>query len=131
MLLANYKQFGEENVHEAENYKRIGATTQDLLSAGLDLETVPLLHLLKGCDTTSYIYGIGNSTAWSIFKSSHELLKNINCDVPNNIDYDQVERFMCRLYKDKFATSLDSMRVNRILTTNKPEDIPPTSDAYI
>ena len=46
----------------------IGATTQDLLSAGLDLESVPLLHSLTGCDTTSYIYGIGKSTAWSTFK---------------------------------------------------------------
>ena len=83
----------KKSVHKAENYKRIGATTQDLLSAGLDLETVPLLHLLKGCDSTSYIYGIGNSTAWSIFKSSHELLKNINSDVPNNIDYEWIEKF--------------------------------------
>ena len=56
-------------------------------------------------------------------------MKNINCDVPNNIIYERIEKFMCRLYKDKFDTSLDSMRVNRILTTNKPEDIPPTSDA--
>ena len=68
MNIVNYKQFGQKSVHEAENYKRIGASTQDLLSAGLDLESVPLLHSLKGCDTTSYIYGIEKSTAWSIFK---------------------------------------------------------------
>ena len=90
-----------------------------LLSADLDPKSVPLLHSPTGCDTTSYIYGIGKSTAWSTFKESYELLKNINCDFPNNIDYERVEKFMCRLYKDKFATSLDSMRVDRILIINK------------
>ena len=32
-------------------------------------------------------------------------------------------------YKNKSATSFESLRVNRILTTNKPKEIPPTSDA--
>ena len=73
----------------------IGATSQGLLSAGLDPESIPLLHSLTGYDSTSYLYGIGKSTAWSTFKDSHDFLKNINCDAP--------------LYKDKSATSLDSM----------------------
>ena len=46
----------------------IGATAQGLLSAGLDPESIPLLHSLTGYDSTSYLYGIGKSTAWSIIK---------------------------------------------------------------
>ena len=56
-------------------------------------------------------------------------MKNVNCDDPSDRDFEHVEQFMCHLYKDKSVTSLDSMRVNRILTTNRPEEIPPTSDA--
>ena len=106
----------------------IGATTHGLLSAGLDPESIPLLHSLTGYDSTSYLYGIGKSTAWSTFKDSHDFLKYINRAAPDDIDYERVEKFMCCLYKDKSATSLVSMRVNSILTS-KPEEIPPTSDA--
>ena len=74
------------------------ATAQGLLNAGLDPESKPLLHSLTGCGSTSYLNRIGKSTAWSKFKDSHELLKNINCDAPDDIDYERVEKFMCCLY---------------------------------
>ena len=36
---------------------------------------------------------------------------------------------MCRLYKDNTAFSLDDLRVKSFLTTNRQEEVPPTSDA--
>ena len=76
----------------------MGSIAQSLLSAGLDPKSIPLLHSQTACDSTSYLNRIGQSIAWSTFKDSHELLKNINCDAPNDIDYERVEKFRCCLY---------------------------------
>ena len=41
----------------------------------------------------------------------------------------QIEAFMCRLYKDRTASSLNAVRVRLFLTCNKPEEMPPTTDS--
>ena len=93
VLVANYKQFDQKNVYMKQKTSKecrvtnIGAATQGLLSAGLDPESIPLLHSLTGCNSTSDLYGIGKSTAWSTFKDSHDFLKNINRAAPDDIDY--------------------------------------------
>ena len=48
---------------------------------------------------------------------------------PTPTDLVKLETFICRLYKDRTASSLNAVRVRTFLTGSKPEDMPPTSDS--
>ena len=58
-----------------------------------------------------------------------DLLDGINCENPTEEDMANLETFMCRLYKDRTASSLNDVRVRTFLTCNKPEEMPPTSNS--
>ena len=73
----------------------IGATVRGLHDVGLIPESLPLLHALTGCDSNSYLYGIGKSTAWTVFKEFHYLIDGINSGCPNDCDYECTQKFMC------------------------------------
>ena len=57
-----------------------------------------------------------------------ELLDVINVLDPTDADYERVEILMCRLYKDHQASSLNTIRMRSLLTMNKPDENPPTSN---
>ena len=69
----------------------IGATVRGLHDAGLSPDSLPLLHALTGCDSNSYLYGIGKSTAWTVFKEFHHLIDGINSRYPSASDYERTE----------------------------------------
>lgn len=54
---------------------------------------------------------------------------NIDPANPTVEDYEKAEMFICRLYQDPHADTLDKIRVRTLLSSNKPEENPPTSDA--
>ena len=56
------------------------------------------------------------------------LLDGINTANPTEQDFDNAEKFMCRAY-NSLKDTLDEVRVTILLSTNKPEDNPPTSNA--
>ena len=58
-----------------------------------------------------------------------DLLDGIDCQNPTEEDMGKLEKFMCRLYKDRAASSLNTVRVRTFLTCNKPEEMPPTSNS--
>ena len=58
-----------------------------------------------------------------------DLLDGIACQNPTEEDMEKLEQFICRLYKDRAATSLNTVRVRTFLTCNKPEEMPPTSNS--
>ena len=66
-------------------------------------------------------------TAVKTFLKFNDLLSDIKGCNPSGDDYMRAEMFMSRLYTE--ASSLDSIRVKRMLTSNRPDEIPPTSDA--
>ena len=57
-----------------------------------------------------------------------DLMDGIYCQNPTDQDIAKLETFMCRLYKDRTASSLNTVRVRTFLTCNKPEEMPPTSN---
>ena len=57
------------------------------------------------------------------------LLGGIDCQKPTEEDMGKLEKFMRRLYKDRAASSLNTVRVRTFLTCNKPEEMPPTSNS--
>ena len=73
LLLANYCRFINKQVyflHGTTNEKKyldIGAVAEALLACDVNLLSLPIFHALTGCDTTSFLYGIGKPTAWKIF----------------------------------------------------------------
>ena len=56
------------------------------------------------------------------------LLDGIDPTNPSDADYTNAEKFMVRLYNSNKDT-LDQARVTTLLTSDKPEDSPPTSNA--
>ena len=121
-LIANYHRFGTKQVlmkqKSGKDYKitDIGEVARGLLSKGINPQSLPLLHALSGCDSTSYPFGIGKTTAWGVYKEFHHLLDSVNYNNPSSSDYDLCEKFMCRLFKERSAEKLDSIRMKRILT---------------
>ena len=69
------------------------------------------------------------TNTYRVMLSFQNLLQNINLQRPTDIDYGRVELFLCKLYKDKESNSLDAVCVKSLPTSNRPEEIPPTSDA--
>ncbi len=55
------------------------------------------------------------------------MLEGICLSNPTEEQKRKVETFMCRLYKDKAASSLNTVRIRTFLTCNKPEEMPPSS----
>ena len=64
-LLANYKHMEDKNVFTRRSKKdilEIKKITGGLCTLGLNLRALPILHVITGCDQSSYIYGIGIPT---------------------------------------------------------------------
>ena len=84
-----------QNIKKEYKITDIGATVRGLHDVGLSPDSLPLLHALTGCDSNSYLYGIGKLTAWTVFKEFHHLIDGINSRYPSASDYERTEQFMC------------------------------------
>ena len=73
ILLAHHHLFNNKQVYflhgtaKEKKYVDVGAIADALLARDINPQSLPLLHALSGCDTTSYPYGIGKATAWKVF----------------------------------------------------------------
>ena len=65
ILIANYRHFGNKKVYFQQQTAKekkitdVKEVVEALKAQGICPESVPLLHAITGCDTTSYLYGIG------------------------------------------------------------------------
>jgi hypothetical protein len=84
-------------------------------------------HALTGCDTVSSFTGFGKKKCWKIFCGYPELL----CGVGRDGSMEEVEEFVCRLYKaEDITTGVNAARA-RMFDKGKValEMLPPTQDA--
>ena len=91
ILLANYLKLKVEGktvfLKRRTGYINISLVAEQLLAKGINLKSLPLMHALSGCDTTSYFYGIGKTTAWATYEKYHVrliLLIYLLLYLPNN-----------------------------------------------
>ncbi len=93
-------------------------------------ESLLLFHALTGCDTVSFLYGIGKRTAMKILLENPDMLQGI-LDLPQLTDeaLTKMEHFVCKLYGSKTLHNTNSVRETMLLSCSKPELMPPTSDA--
>ena len=67
ILLANYLKLKAKGktvfLKRKTGYLNISHIAETLLAKGINLTLLPLMHTLSGCDTTSYFYGSGKTTA--------------------------------------------------------------------
>ena len=65
-LLANYEHMEDKDVYmrRSKNVNLdIKKIAGGLCTLGLNLRALPILHVITGCDQSSYNYGIGKPTA--------------------------------------------------------------------
>ena len=135
VLLSNYDKFHDKNVYMRQynegkcTVTSIGDVANGLVVAGLTPKSLPLLHSLTGCDTTSFMLGVTKKKAWSTYVTYHGLLDGIDSTQPSGEDIVHAEEFMAKLYKDTPCKKLDELRRDCMFTTNRQEEMPPTSDA--
>ena len=136
LVIALAQDFGDKQVyiHQRQSIKN-SRTYTDLFTdvtelstclknKNINLSSLPIVYALTGCDSVSFLYGIGKAIAWSTYKEFQDLLAGINCENPSVEDMTKLETFLCRLYKDRAASSLNTVRVRTFFTCNKPEEMP-------
>ena len=108
---------------------------------GADIcESLPFLHALLGCDTTSRLHGIGKGLALKKFKNNEAFRKMSETFMTPNKTQEEVykagETALLIVYNAKGETSLNSFRHNKFLdkvstkmTQVDPSSLPPTSSS--
>jgi len=97
-------------------------------------KSLPAVHALSGCDTTSALYRLGKRTAYSALTKNSDALQGLEAfqDVPTFLD--TARRFVLLMHgkKTKNLSSLNELRFVLATTTDKPASIlPPTDDAFV
>ena len=93
------------------------------------LASLPALHALTGCDSTSFFLGRGKRIAWTTFQEHHELLKDLGkAELTQNILND-AEIFVCKLYLNQEHKRVNDVRSTMFLKARSPESLPPTGDS--
>ena len=72
--LANYLNLKAKEklfLKRKTGYFNISYIAETLLAKGINLTSLPLTHALSSCDTISYFYGIGKTTAWATYEEYH------------------------------------------------------------
>ena len=73
-LLANYPRIKDKEVYMRrgkEDFLPINDIARGLIAKGVELKSLPIMHAISGCDTVSFMYGIGKPTAWNTFIDHH------------------------------------------------------------
>lgn len=93
-------------------------------------DSLPLFHSLTGCDTVSYLFGIGKPSAIKTLQENPQMLQGIS-QMPqlNEESLMRMEHFICKLYGSTTFHTTDKLRENVLLSSPKPEHMPPTSNA--
>jgi len=86
-------------------------------------------HAITGCDTTSYMANHTKRTAWKVYMSNHELLKNVGVGILTEEAIKLAEAFVCKIYQLQGTQSVDKGRHLLFAKTGKPEALPQTSNA--
>ena len=96
------------------------------------------LHALTGCDSTSFIHGIGKEKAYKIFEQNEvytdalSLLSEFEVVPPNVID--PLEQFICHLYNFPEDKDINEVRYRRFISRTKkkidPDTLPLTKDEF-
>lgn len=101
-----------------------------------------VLHAASGCDTTSYVYGVGKSTAVKLFSTLPIMSDVATVFMDPKATLDQVKsagsRILCQFYRSDANISLDKLRFIRFsrkaatsVSSVDPKTLPPTSAAAI
>ena len=85
-------------------------------------------HALTGCDTTSFFYGQSKQSAYKIFRDNFGLIETLGENELSDDKARNAELFVCKLYGQNVLT-VDKARMEMYHSCNRPEMLPPTSDA--
>ena len=73
-LLVSFPHIRDKEVYMRrgkEDFLPINDIARGLIAKGVELKLLPIMHALSGCDTVSFVFGIGKSTAWNNFIDHH------------------------------------------------------------
>lgn len=95
------------------------------------VKSLPALHAISGCDTTSAFVGKGKATIYNLVKGDIQLQRALSVigdeykltDLPS-----EIEILVCRLYSSK-KQKVDDARVEKFAGKSTERQLPPTSDA--
>ena len=100
--------------------------------------TLPGFPSLTGCNSTSFIHGIGKEKAYKIFEQNEvytdafSLLGEFEVVPPNVIDL--LEQFLCHLYSFPEDKDINEVRYKGFISLTEkkinPEIIPPIKDEF-
>ena len=102
-------------------------------------DSLPGMHALSGCDTTSYVYGIGKITALNVLASGMPLSLLGSPDADFKAVLTEASRFMSHCYNVRDSTDMSSSRYlvwiekmsnTKIQHVPKLKSLPPTSEAF-
>ncbi|XP_052128250.1 uncharacterized protein LOC113206436 [Frankliniella occidentalis] len=93
-----------------------------------ELNNIPIFHALTGCDTTSFIAGVGKRSALVVYRSHSKLLDGLTVGEVHERVLSKFEQFLVLLYKKKEKTCNEARRI-LFGKVSSPELLPPTSDA--
>lgn len=102
-------------------------------------QSLPAVHALTGCDSTSSIHKIGKKTAFNKLQRTLDLWPTLASFGTTNLDesLSDVQSYTLSLYGNKkketgeLCSSLDELRYVYATTTDKPAStFPPTEDAF-
>ena len=109
------------------------------LQAGLDprlVASLPFLHALSGCDTTSRPYGIGKGTVLSKYVELHQFATVFMSPSSSHEEIKQAGEQALLIVYGSSTSDLNAARVEKfqakVATSSgivPPEKLPPTSDA--
>ena len=101
---------------------------------------LPAVHALTGCDTVSYLFGIGKATALKALMGRHHLnvLGQLGADEDNLIS--EATAFIAACYGSKVEGDMNTHRYqlwkskmanSKITSAPKLKSLPPTHDAFV
>ena len=113
----------------------IKKTLLELKNAELSRElcaTLPGLPALNGCDSTSFIHGIGKEKAHKIFEQNEvytDAFSRLGEFEPNVIDF--LEQFVCHLYNFPEDKDINEVRYKMFISLTKKKINPESQPAKI
>ena len=131
ILCAHQHLFPNKSVYVTmgnKQYLNAGALATKL---GPDIcNSLLVFHSLTGCDTVSFLYGIGKPIAIKTLLENPGLLQGISSlQQLSDEALANMELFVCKLYGNKSLHTTDGLRETMLLSSSKPELMPPTSNA--
>ena len=133
LLLAHHARFTTDvwlwvGTAKKPKYFSLGDVFNQLPDLSIADALLPF-HAITGCDTTSFISGHSKRTAWKTFVQHFGLLASVGDRALDADIISSAEEFLCKIY-GVVNDTLDLARVELFGKDNRPERLPPTSDAF-